>query len=307
MRYYLSAGISLNIQIKTNKRMKLKKLLVILIAISIVSNTLYAKNILLSEAIKTNLVSVKVKSADKKITNNISSYWGECIEISLSNNTSKPISIELEPGMYLSPSDSTIQKMMIIDNSIMMMAAKGTKTKTINAFCSQMLNSPPRQGIAFSPSGKADGDLLALANIIAKNRIFNYAAQNAVWVLTDNNSISSVHSDNKIETEILRNFLMKVKKVTINEIDPPTKIDRKNTNGNFILKINNKIGGKYTIVLFDSNGNQIQEFQKDKEYPLHDLITIKYRFQSDIPSGTYYVRMTRNNNELIHNKPVIVK
>lgn len=289
--------------------MKNSKKIIIITTIIIFSSIikLHSKNITLTDAINQNLVSVKFKGADSKSENYKSSYWGNCVELSITNKTNKMLSIEVEPGLFLSSNDSSIQKMMIIDNSLFMLAKLSSQSKNIAAVCSQMHYTPPSQLMAFNLNGKAEGDLLLLAKLIAKNKINDFLAQNAVWVLTDGNSIESVFSHNKLETQILQNFLSKVKKIPLNNIKQPTHIDRKKTTGEFILKINNANGGKYTIVLYDSLGVEIETFQKDKEYPIADLVKIKYYFESTLLAGIYYIRMTRNSNELIHNKVVIVK
>ena len=289
------------------KKLQKRIFITIFIFLCFTNINLFSKNILLTEAIKQNLISISIKGADKKSANYKSGHWGECIEFSITNKTKKQLSITLEPGLFLNSDDTTIQRMMLIDNSMFILAATTTKIKNIYAVCSQMHYRSPSENIAFNIKGKAEGDLLELAKIITKHKIYNYTSQNAVWVLTDNNSIESVYSENKIETEILRNFLAKSKNIKLNKIYSPTKIDRKNTNGNFILKINNNSGGKYTIILYDSLGVEIEVFQKDKEYPISDLVKITYRFESTLLPGIYFVRMTRNENELIHNKAVIVK
>lgn len=282
-----------------------KYLIFIVLAFSI--NLLHAKSIPLSEAIKNKMISVSMTSVNRTRDNVSSSYWGPCINFSIKNLTSSPISVQLEPGMFVVADDSTMQRMMIIDNSTLMISANKSKQTKVNAVCSQMFKSAPAQDIAFQSKGSAGGDLLGLAKLIATHKFHSYAAQNAVWALTDNNDIESIYCDNSAEMDTLRKFISNVKHIPMPTNQIVTKVVQTVTKGSFKFSFPNKQGGLYTILLFNSNGDQVQEFSKDYEYPSHDKITVTFRFQTMMDAGTYFVRLIRNGNEIILNNPVIVK
>ena len=282
-----------------------KYLIFIVLAFSI--NLLHAKSIPLSEAIKKKMVSVSISAVNKDRDKAQSTYWGACLNLTISNLTSTPISIEMEPGMFVTPNDSSTQRLIILDNSTLMIAANKTKKSTLNAACSQMFKSAPSADLAYNINGKADGSLLDLAKLIAVKKYHSYAAQNAVWALTDNNDIGSIYSENTAEMDTLRKFVAKVKNITYNPNHTTITVDQKVTKGTFKFAFPNKEGGLYTILLFDSNGNQVQEFKKDYDYPHYDKITVTFRFETLMSAGTYFVRLVRNSNELILNQPVIVK
>lgn len=265
------------------------------------------KSILLSEALQKKMVKVSFVSASKNAEKAASSYWGACMIINLQNLTSNSISIQLEPGLFLS-SDTLTQRMMVVDNRQLALMPKGNKKTTINAFCTQMLKDSPTDDIAFNPSGNAEGDLLVLANYITKRKYSSYAAQNAIWAITDNNDISSIYSDNPSETDSLRMFVSKLKKIPYSTNPTPIlRVKQKTTNGKFKFDFGNKEGGLYSIYLYNSNGDMVQEFSKDFDYPHHDKITVSYRFQSSMPAGTYFIRVVRNSNEIVKNFPIQVE
>lgn len=283
-----------------------KNKLLLLLFFCLVFNQLEAKSMLLSEAVKKKLISLSVSAVDKVRDNAPSTYWGACINMKIVNLSSMPISVELEPGMFLMPDDSTTQRLMILDNRVLAIAAKATKKTFVNAACSQMFKGAPDADLAFHPSGKASGSLLDLAKLIAVKSYHSYAAQNAVWALTDNNDIESIYSPDKAEMDTLRKFVAKAKNIAFKPYNTVIRVEQKITNGTFKFSFPNKQGGLYTVLLFDSNGNQVQEFTKDYDYPHLDKITVTYRFQSLMNAGTYFVRLVRNRNEIVLNQPVIV-
>lgn len=267
----------------------------------------FSKSIPLSEALKKKMIKASFKSANKDLDKNTSTYWGGCIKVTLQNLTSTPVSIQLEPGLFLLSEDTTEQRMMIADNQQLALSPKGSKSATVNAFCSQMHKSAPSQNIAFNSSGNAEGNLLTLANYVAKNKFHSYAAQNAIWVITDNNDLSSIYSENISESDSLRKFVAKLKGIPFEASIKPVHVDQKITNGKFKFDFKNKEGGLYSIYLYNSTGEMVQEFKKDFDYPHYDKITVSYKFQTLIPGGTYFVRVVRNGNEIVKNFPIKVE
>lgn len=267
----------------------------------------FSKNILLSEAIKKNMVKASFKSINKAQDKNTSMYWGSCIKISLQNLTAAPLSIQLEPGLFLSSDDTMFQRMMMVDNRLIAISPKGNKSAAVNAFCSQMHKGAPLEDIAFNPSGSADGNLLTLANYIIKKKFKSYAVQNAIWAITDNNDLSSIYDDNSSESDSLRKFVANLKGIPFQPTAKVMRVEQTVTNGKFKFDFNNKLGGLYSIYLFNSNGDMIQEFKKDFDYPHYDKITVSYKFQTIIPVGTYFVRVVRNGNEIVKNFPIQVR
>jgi hypothetical protein len=267
----------------------------------------FSKSILLSEALQKKMVKVSFVSANKTLDKNTSLYWGSCMKINLQNLTSGAITIQLEPGLFLT-SDSMTQRMMVVDNQQLALTPKGSKKATINAFCTQMHKDSPSQDIAFNPSGNAQGDLLLLANYITKRKYSSYAVQNAIWTITDNNDPSSIYADNQSETDSLLHFVYSLKKIPFqSKANKIVRVEQKTTNGKFKFDFGNKDGGLYSIYLYNANGELVQEFSKNFDYPHHDKITVSYRFQSSITSGTYFVRVVRNGNETVKNFPIQVE
>lgn len=267
----------------------------------------FSKNILLSEAIKKNMVKATFKSANKTTDKNSSTYWGACVKISLQNLTTTPITIQLEPGQFLTSEDTTTQRMMIVDNQQLALSPKGSKSATVNAFCSQMHKGAPSQDIAFNTTGNASGNLLTLANYIVQKKFKSFAVQNAIWAITDNNDLNSIYDDNSSESDSLRKFVANLKGIPFQPTVKAMRVDQKITNGKFKFDFNNKQGGLYSIYLYNSNGDMIQEFNKDYDYPHYDKITVSYKFQTVIPAGTYFVRVVRNGNEIVKNFPIQVQ
>jgi len=285
----------------------LKSKIALSIALIALLTTGFSKSILLSEAVKKNMVKATFKGANKALDKNTSTYWGACVKVTLQNLTNKSISIELEPGLFLTSEDSTTQRMMIADDRQLALSPNGSKSATVNAFCSEMHKGAPSQEIAFNTAGNASGNLLSLAKYIVQKKFKSFAVQNAIWVITDNNDPSSIYEDNTSESDSLRKFVSNLIGVPYQPTIKAMHVNQKISNGKFKFDFNNKQGGLYSIFLYNSNGDMIQEFKKDFDYPHYDKITVSYKFQTVIQAGTYFVRVVKNANEIVKNFPIKVE
>src|SRR5665213_1858120 len=71
--------------------------------------------------------------------------------------------------------------------------------------CIQAHNRAPRGEIQYKVGDMADEKMQKLTAFIEKNNYFNIAAQNAIWVLTDNHTLSGICcSDSTITNNLLK-------------------------------------------------------------------------------------------------------
>lgn len=262
----------------------------------------------LDQALKNKWVSAVIKSLptdDSRSGGN--TYYGSSILLVVQNQRPIKTEISMESGRLLNPDDSTIQTMLLIDDFIISLAPGEKKEVPLMAFCSQMSKSSPERSSIFSLGKRVSGPLLSISQLLSKHKIFDYAAQNAIWCITDDNDLASIHSTNEEHTKILREFVSKVTgKKLVNEIvshpENTTRVNAKDT-----IVFSNREGGNLSLEFLNQEGEALYSFFKDKYYKPSTRHTIRYSIiYEDLPAGKYVVRLQRNN-VIIYNKEIIVK
>ena len=167
--------------------------------------------------------SEKFTSIEKYIENNklkaeikgIGGYQESCLDISLKNNTPDTLFILLEPGRRIVCEDSTMQDIFIVkERRIILPPLASTKTDGYG-FCCRASKRSPQKNINFKIGYMAPPDWIVLAEVINQNNFPKDAIQNAVWVLSDNHSMASIHSEKLEEIDLLRRTVAKIKGIVL--------------------------------------------------------------------------------------------
>jgi hypothetical protein len=274
---------------------------VLLISISAPAQTL-------DQAINNKWVSAVIKTlptSDSRSGGN--SYYGSSILLVVKNERNIKTDISVESGRMLNPEDTFIQRMLVVDDLMISLAPGESREVPLMAFCSQMSKTSPGSNSTFRIGKRATGHLLSLSQLLSKHRIFDYAAQNAIWCITDNNDLASIHSDNAEHTKILREFVSKAtgKKLVHEVVSHPEHTSEVNAKDTIVFS--NREGGNLTLEFLNQEGEAVHSFFKDKYYRPATRHTIRYSIMyAGLPAGKYYVRLQRNNS-IIYNKEILVK
>ena len=263
-----------------------------------------SKAISLKDAIKQKLITVTIKGERGE-----SSHFGKCIGLTIKNLTSKKIEIELLPGMFLNPADSTVQRMMVAEELLISLNPSTSKKMTINAFCTQMSKSSPSNDLKFNVGRMAKGHLLELSKLISKHKFFTKAGQNAVWCISDNNDLFSINSIDTTEIRILREFVHKATGQPLNQVFYQAQ---RSSSENRIFRDTiiyaNREGGTFSLIMFTEDGEEMIVLFKDRyrkpSFKTTQSFSLTY---SSFPVGKYYFRLTKNNTEVIYNKEIVIK
>jgi hypothetical protein len=170
-----------------------------------------------------------------------------------------------------------------------------------------MQKASPGTNTVFYLGQLATGHLLELARLLSINKIFDYAAQNAIWCITNDNDLASIHSDNNEHTRILREFVSKATgKKLYQEVVINTKLTTEVLEKDTII-ISNREGGELTLEFLNEDNEAVFSFFKDKYYKPSTRHTIRYSITyGGLPAGKYFIRLTRDNT-IIYNKEILVK
>lgn len=258
----------------------------------------------LKEALNQKLIEVEFLGAGN--------YHGKSIMLKIKNLTSRQLTIEMQPGQYLQPEDSTMQRMLVADDSKFIIAANKSRTSLINAFCSQSRNHAPDSLAKFKIGLMAPKKIIELAQIIAKNKFTSMAAQNAVWCLTDDADLYSINGENQNEETILRTFISKAKNQPLNVVlKKQNAIQPQQTPIKHVyvdsVKFVIRESCLVSLVLYDTLGNELLTFIKPTKIKPNTNVHFNYRLTySGLDYGKVIVKARKDNGDLIYEKDIII-
>ncbi|OJV27065.1 MAG: hypothetical protein BGO32_11445 [Bacteroidetes bacterium 37-13] len=195
--------------------MKYATIIAMLIAFSARVNATHVVN-----AIATNLISAEIQGANgAEIPNNFreNNYLPK-LQMELVNNTNQELNLEMEEGFLMEPTEKGYQVLLMTQPLIVKLKPKSKEKQFIYAMCAQLSMSSPSSKIKYKVGKKSSGALFELAQYIAKNRCQSFAAQEAVWSLTDNSPILSIHSENLNIQNGLQAFVANLKGVNLEQL-----------------------------------------------------------------------------------------
>jgi hypothetical protein len=173
-----------------------------------VSNTLCLQEAGKLQSLRLNISSIS----------GINTHSGKCIKMEFENRGTAELSISIKAGDLLYPADTGTQTMVVTMNSYFVLAPGSKKTQEAYALCSEAHDGAPGSETQFRTGRRSSGELLAMAGFIASKNYQSSAAQNAVWCITDNYSISGISSSDTAEMNSLRRKVSELKKIPIQEL-----------------------------------------------------------------------------------------
>lgn len=181
-------------------------LLVVVICFSF-SVTTYAKKdtVSVGKAFLKKLITLTIKGKG--------GYQEECISMKIKNSAADTLVVFIEAGRRLDSQDSSMQDILVVKDQYVPLAAKQEKSINAYGFCCQAHNKAPSANSAFLVGDIADKPLADLARYINSVKLVASSIQQAVWVVSDNNELSSVVDDNTEAVKELRKFLANLKNI----------------------------------------------------------------------------------------------
>lgn len=163
-------------------------------------------------------VSIEKLVNDKKLTSEIrglGGYKGECIRFDLTNMTADTLKVLIEAGRRLICLDTPLQDIFIVKNKYITLTPNEHEEVNGYGFCCQSSDGSPQKDSKFSIGFMAPADWVKLAKVIDKNKFPPSAIQSAVWVLSNNHDISSIHDENLERIKLLRQTVAAIKGVEL--------------------------------------------------------------------------------------------
>ena len=166
--------------------------------------------------------------------------------------------------------------------------------------CCQAHNSAPTKGNVYGIGAMAADRLVKLACFLDKSNLSeDYAAQEAVWTVSNNNSLASIESSDTAITNKLQQFVSSITGRSI----PKYHVTYEQTGDHVADKITKVDGiftyspssnGHITIGIYDASGKLIQLLFQDITHERGECKLYFVFNTKNLPEGTYFTRMTNN-------------
>lgn len=138
----------------------------------------------LEQAVKNDLVRVTGVSKG--------GHSGECLTLTLTNQSGKPISTVIPSGWLMQNSDPEAQDLMIVDRQPVDLPIGASRTVSCKAYCVESSDSSPEIGVGLNSLGLAEPKWVNLAEYLVKNAADDSNIQSAVWAVANDHDIAGI-------------------------------------------------------------------------------------------------------------------
>ena len=252
---------------------------------------------------KEKYTSIETHIDNKKLEAEIRGTGGaqeNCIELDLTNATADTLSVRLEPGRRLVSRDTTVQDILIVKERKQVLNPSANQKIAGYGFCCQSHKGGPDTSTKYGIGRMAPESWQNLITEINKHDFPVSAVQDAIWCLSNDKPISSIHHDDLDSIKTLRGIVADIKgekipwySVTYEEDTTMVTTNKpENVHGKLDYYLTNN--AKVTINVTDKHGRLIRTLVKEKplgqgEYTYHLQLDVK-----DWPEGKYRVFVYAN-------------
>lgn len=278
-----------------------KYIILVIIAVLLLSLTTdNKKHITINEAIEKNLISWEIKG--------LGGHTGECVDVTIKNTSNIDTVFFFESGRRLISKDEAIQDILIIHPQEFTLAAGTEKQFKGFGFCCQAHKGSPYENSEFKIGNLNNNKLVSLANYLNKHKYKQDQIQNAVWVISDNNPISSIYvpTDNKEKARdmmALKEYVAKLSGIDFKNLWYSLKYKNDTTRlfsgeatwieGKFDYRITHYSQG--TMAVFNDRNKIVIYIFKESS---HSSRAYSYPINFSVDGwkkGKYYIRIFTNN------------
>lgn len=158
----------------------------------------------ISKAISEGVIEAQFKATGETATN-VSSYYGMCMKMRLSNRSDTTVTIKMEPGMYLMPDIEAQQRMLMLEDEIIVLTPNSRGEYNLVAMCTEKYDQAPGANARFTLGARAPQKVVDLAEVINENGWFGFTGQSAVWAMHhDDLPLEFIHSEDAAKQTKLR-------------------------------------------------------------------------------------------------------
>ncbi len=161
-----------------------------------------ADKIDIQEAVDKNLIELELKG--------LGSYSGDVLQVRIKNISKTKLEIAIPAGRRFLSDDESDQDLLLCKDALLAVNKGKMDSTALFVFCCQASNHGPAKGAGFSLGKIADEKLLALAKHVNESSYSKHIIQDAVWVVSDDKEMYTVHSGDEEELGKMHRFLNKL-------------------------------------------------------------------------------------------------
>ena len=134
-------------------------------------------------------------------------HMGECLSLTLINTRPVEQRVVVPAGWRFGSRDGTGQDLLVVEDKVVVLAPNGRSSVSCRAFCCEASKMSPMAEDAYDCGGLADEPLVRVARFIAQSGIGDDAAQQAIWAVSDDLTLSAIDRGEPEATQALREFV----------------------------------------------------------------------------------------------------
>lgn len=230
---------------------------------------------------------------------------GQSVKLKLANQISKNISIKIPALTTYSPEDNGEQTLLQVEEMLVDLDKNESKYMLVPAFCSELSDRAPKKDGKFTIGKSKNSKFVQLANYIQKNPISKSNYQEAVWAISDDQSINHLSID-KPQDKKFRKFMSQLtgqkeswySSPQQTTIDPYGNINRETVRIAGALKFDSDGISKVHQAIYDSEG---KELFTGPDRQIKKVNNVKMTFSIQVKGwkkGDYEVRIIKGETIL---------
>ncbi|MCW3085325.1 MAG: hypothetical protein JWP12_2691 [Bacteroidetes bacterium] len=245
------------------------------------------------DAEKQKLINLTIKSKG--------GFTGPVISMTIASLVNDTLILNVEAGRRLDSQNNTQQDILVTKSESFALAACQQKMFTVSGMCCQLHNHAPAKDATYSVGKMAEPNLVKVAAYIDQHHYYSEgAAQHAVWVVSDNQLMASICSEDEDISDNMRDCVGTITGQTVPHYSiiycnqSPT-----NLQGD-LLKIEGRLRytldapANVTIGIYNSEERMVQLFQENQQQS-DGKYNYFYTFDAKhLAHGKYFIRLQVN-------------
>jgi len=261
------------------------------------------------------LKAMRKKSVALAVTS-VGGHLGKCLKMTLTNQTSDELVIDVDPGLVFQPLDSSYQKLVANGFDTIVIPANGKAEAKLRAYCGKLSAACPKPELPFKFQGVGDTDMIKCLRFLHENSNDSFLTQYAVWFYTDNYNLNSVFDyRDPVASEGAVDFICKQKKMKKPEYYMQSKMGihyneplvySKQTKA-YVNLIYGHEGYRHMHVrIYKENGELYKEVHPNEVIDkTGHYLTVEMNTASD-PKGTYDVQLRDESMHIWMQKRIVL-
>ncbi|MCB0761202.1 MAG: hypothetical protein KDC12_06720 [Flavobacteriales bacterium] len=119
----------------------------------------------------------------------------ECAVVAITNRTSDPVRIRIEPGMRLIQENEEYQDILVTQPSQILVDRWERVELPVHGYCCESSDRTPEAGLRFSQVEAASDELSSLAIRISDGEYSPSQSQAAIWSISDGTHLGAIYDD----------------------------------------------------------------------------------------------------------------